>query len=185
MNNPSPESAPPRPPVRSPFSRIPLPLRMLVYGVAFLGLVLVAIPWAFYQLDVYLPAAHVQIGYPLRVAGAAFGLVCFLLYLGASYVLTRHGKGAYVEFDPPTELVVVGPYHYCRNPVVATLLGTMLGEALALSSTGILLMFGVFAFLASRQVQRIEEPLLRKRFGRSYEDYCARVPRWIPRPPRR
>jgi len=161
---------------RSLLQRIPLPVRMLFYGVGFLGVVLVALPWACYRIDVYLPSVHVEIGRPARIAG-------FVLYLGASYVLTRRGKGAYVEFDPPTELVVVGPYRYCRNPVVATLLGTMLGEAIALSSTGILIMFCVIAFLANGQVKRIEEPLLGKRFGRSYEEYCAAVPRWIPRIP--
>ena len=57
----------------------------------------------------------------------------------------------------------------------------MVGEAIVVSSTGIFIMFCLFAFLANGQVIHIEEPLLRKRFGRSYEDYCIRVPRWIPR----
>jgi protein-S-isoprenylcysteine O-methyltransferase Ste14 len=26
-----------------------------------------------------------------------------------------------------------------------------------------------------------EEPLLRRKFGASYEEYCRRVPRWVPR----
>ncbi len=47
--------------------------------------------------------------------------------------------------------------------------------------TGMLLMFCVTAALAQFQVVRIEEPLLRERFGQAYDDYCARVPRWIPR----
>jgi protein-S-isoprenylcysteine O-methyltransferase Ste14 len=29
-------------------------------------------------------------------------------------------------------------------------------------------------------VVRVEEPELRERFGATYEDYCRRVPRWIP-----
>ena len=66
-------------------------------------------------------------------------------------------------------------------PVVACLLGTMLGEAISLFSTGALLMFLCCVVLAHRQVTLLEEPLLRKRFGRAYDDYCAHVPRWIPR----
>ena len=27
----------------------------------------------------------------------------------------------------------------------------------------------------------VEEPGLRRRFGAEYEEYCARVPRWLPR----
>jgi protein-S-isoprenylcysteine O-methyltransferase Ste14 len=57
----------------------------------------------------------------------------------------------------------------------------MLGEAIAFSSTGIFIMFCLAALLAHVQVTRIEEPLLRKRYGQAYDEYCARVPRWIPR----
>jgi len=159
---------------------IPLPIRMLFYTAGFLGLVLVGLPWLFHRLDVRFPAVHVEIGW-FRLAGAALFGVGLSLYLAASYVLTRRGKGAFVEFDPPRELVVEGPYRYVRNPVVACLLGAMLGEAISLSSTGVLLMFLCFMVLAHRQVTRLEEPLLRKRFGPSYDDYCAHVPRWIPR----
>ena len=172
---------PPRPTdVGSPLERIPLLLRMLVYGVAFLGVVLVALPWAFHRIDVYLPAVHVEIG-GFRLVGAVLFAVSLALYLAASYVLTWRGKGAYVEFDPPKELVVTGPYRYVRNPVVTFLLGAMLGEAIGLSSTGILLMVCVFVILVHLQISRMEEPLLRKRFGRAYEEYCTHVPRWIPR----
>lgn len=166
--------------VKFPLAWIPLPIRMFFYAAGFLGLVLGGLPWAFYQLDVRLPVVHVEIG-RLRVVGAALFVISLSLYLAASYVLTSRGKGAFVEFDPPTELVVAGPYQYVRNPVVAFLLGTMLGEAISLSSTGVLLMFFCFLVLAHRQVTRLEEPLLRRRFGRAYDDYCAHVPRWIPR----
>ena len=169
-------SAPPG----SVLASIPLPVRMLVYGVGFLGLVLVALPWVSYQIDRHVPAVHVEIG-PFRVVGVVLFAVSFVLYLAASYVLTERGKGAYVEFDPPTMLVVTGPYRYVRNPVVILLLGAMLGEAVALSSTGILLMVSLIALLSHRQVTRLEEPLLRQRYGRAYVEYCANVPRWIPR----
>jgi protein-S-isoprenylcysteine O-methyltransferase Ste14 len=35
--------------------------------------------------------------------------------------------------------------------------------------------------LAHAFVLLVEEPGLRRRFGEAYEQYCARVPRWIPR----
>ncbi len=172
----SPQTAPGRPLPQ----RIPLALRMFFYGTVFLAAVLVGLPWVFYRIDVHLPAVHVEIGW-LRVVGGVLFVVFLALYLGASYVLSRHWQGAYVEFDPPTRLVLVGPFRHVRNPVAACLIGTMLGEAIALSSTGVLMMCCLFAVLAHWQVIRIEEPLLRRRFGQAYEDYCARVPRWIPR----
>ena len=41
-----------------------------------------------------------------------------------------------------------------------------------------LLVLGLFHL----RVVRFEEPALRQRFGSVYEEYCRRVPRWIPRP---
>ena len=56
----------------------------------------------------------------------------------------------------------------------------VLGETLLLESPAVLLylVFG-FLLLHIRQVA-IEEPILRRRFGQSYEQYCRSVPRWIP-----
>ncbi len=34
---------------------------------------------------------------------------------------------------------------------------------------------------SSRDGQLYEEPILRRRFGESYEEFCKRVPRWVPR----
>jgi len=154
---------------------------MAAYGILFLGTVLALLPWVFYQIDVFIPAVHMEIGSFYRILGGLLFAAALTMYLLSSYVLTRQGKGAFVEFDPPTELVVSGPFRYMRNPVAAFLLASMLALSIALSSTGVLLMFLVFTGLANLQVRRIEEPLLRERYGRAYEQYCAHVPRWLPR----
>lgn len=162
--------------------RIPLSLRMILYTLLFLGVVLGVLPFLFYHLDhTLLPQMRIDIG-PLgrRIGWGWFGL-SLLAYLGAALVLTTKGKGPFVEFDPPRELVDDGPYRYVRNPIVLALLSTQFGEALAFSSTGIFLMFLLFAYLGHRQVTRLEEPLLLQRYGQAYADYCAQVPRWIPR----
>ena len=127
-------------------------------------------------------AWHVEIGW-LRIPGMIVFAACFVLYVGCSYVLTSRGRGAYVEFDPPKEFVATGPYRWVRNPVAACVVGMLLGEALALSSTGVFLLFVGSLLPAHLQVVKLEEPLLRRRFGQTYEDYLHRVPRWIPRRP--
>jgi len=160
--------------------RVPLAVRMVVYGVGFLSAVLVALPWAAYRLDVYAPSCHVEIGWP-RILGWVVFVACLVTYLRSSYLLTRRGRGAYVEFDPPTQFVADGPYRRVRNPVAACVLGMLLGEAVALSSTGVFLLFLLAILIAHLQVVLVEESLLRRRFGASYEEYLARVPRWIPR----
>jgi protein-S-isoprenylcysteine O-methyltransferase Ste14 len=39
----------------------------------------------------------------------------------------------------------------------------------------------VIFFVFNIFVAYYEEPTLRKKFGAVYEDYCQRVPRWLPR----
>lgn len=161
-------------------ARIPLVVRMVFYGAFFLTLALVALPWLAHRIDVRWPAWHIEIG-PLRLVGAAVFALFLGLYLYASYRLSRHGRGGYVEFDPPQQFVSTGPYEWCRNPVAGCVVGMLLGEAVALSSTGILVLALVAMPLAHLQVVLLEEPLLRKRFGPAYEEYSRRVPRWLPR----
>jgi len=163
---------------------IPLRARMLFYGLFFLSAVLLGLPWLASRLDVLAPAWHVEIGW-FRLIGVALVVVFAAIYIGSSYLLSRRGRGAYVEFDPPQELVTAGPYRWVRNPIAASVVGMFLGEAVALSSTGVLLLFIVSLPVAHLQVVLLEEPLLRKRFGRSYADYLTRVPRWFPRRPSR
>lgn len=163
--------------------KIPLVLRMILYGTFFLAFVLVGLAWLSHRLDVFVPTVHAELGW-IRVLGAVLACVCLGIYIRTSYVLTARGRGAFVEFDPPAELVVTGPYRWVRNPIAASLVATILGEALLLSSTGIFVMFLIALLLAHLQVVLLEEPLLRKRFGQPYVDYLRRVPRWIPRRPR-
>lgn len=157
---------------------------MVIYGVFFLAFVLGGLPWLAYQIDVHVPAWRIELGLPWRGAGAVVFAAFLVIYLYCSYVLTHHGEGAYVEFDPPAKFVAVGPYRWVRNPVAASVVGMLAGEAVALSSIGIMLLFLVSLPLAHAQVVCIEEPLLRKRFGPDYLEYLRRVPRWLPRPPR-
>lgn len=174
-------------PVRSRtlFDRVPLAVRMVAYAIAFLLMILVLVPWAAYHVDLLLPAWRPQWPIAVRVAGGVLFALFLALYLFASTWLSLRGRGAYVEFDPPKHFVAEGPFRYCRNPIAACVLGMLLSLALAASSIGILLLFVVALPVAHAQVVLLEEPLLRRRFGKPYEDYLRRVPRWLPRRPRR
>jgi len=163
--------------------RIPLPVRGAAYYVCFLAFLLVLLPWVAHRLAERLAPWRLELGRG-RAAGWVMLAAGWLLYTIASVVLMRRGGGAYVEFDPPQRFVTAGPYRWCRNPIAACVLAMLLGEALAFSSLGILLLALAAALLAHLQIVLLEEPLLRKRFGQAYLDYLARVPRWIPRPPR-
>jgi len=121
-----------------------------------------------------LPGWSTPIGLGLAVAG---GLVC----LACVVTFTVRGRGTPAPFDPPREFVVTGPYKYCRNPMLSGFCAMLFGLALCLQSP-IALAFAAFAFLCGHlMVVLWEERHLRAKFGQPYIDYCARVPRWIPK----
>lgn len=183
MNRPP--HAAPAPPRAGVFDAIPLPIRMVVYGVSFLAAILVLLPWCASRLDDVLPPGY-RIALPtvVRVFGGGAFVAFLAIYVSSSYVLTSRGRGAYVEFDPPKEFVVVGPFRWCRNPIAACVVGMLAAEGLALSSMSVIALAAISVPIAHAQVVLLEEPLLRKRFGGAYEEYLRRVPRWIPRMPR-
>jgi protein-S-isoprenylcysteine O-methyltransferase Ste14 len=160
--------------------RIPLAVRICTYGAMMVFGILVGLAWLAYQIDGVLPGWHVEIGW-LRLVGLALWVGFAVLYVYCSRQLTRRGQGGYIEFDPPSRFVCEGPYRWTRNPVAGCVLGMLLGEAIALSSTGVFLLLLAGLLLAHLQVVLLEEPLLRKRFGQEYEQYLGCVPRWIPR----
>jgi protein-S-isoprenylcysteine O-methyltransferase Ste14 len=139
--------------------------------------------WASGSRGFWLIAGRFWAGFRVLV-GAALFAIGLAAYSYCSAWLIFFGKGPHVEFDPPKVFVASGPYRWVRNPVVITLLVTVLGEAIWFGSISILVLLAVGLPLAHYQVTRIEEPRLKARFGASYEEYCRRVNRWTPSFPR-
>lgn len=91
------------------------------------------------------------------------------------------GRGTPAPIDAPKRLVVRGLYRFTRNPMYVGVLTTILGWAALYEAPG-LVMYALCVWLGFQCfVVFYEEPHLRKVFGRSYEEYCARVRRWVPR----
>ena len=121
----------------------------------------------------------------LRGAGAAGWLLIAagiaLYFACAFWGFALRGKGTPLPIDPPKKLVVEGPYGLVRNPMYWSVASVMLGEAavfhsVALAELAVAFFAGVNVF-----VLLYEEPALRRKFGAEYEEYCRRVPRWLPR----
>jgi protein-S-isoprenylcysteine O-methyltransferase Ste14 len=91
------------------------------------------------------------------------------------------GRGTLAPIDPPKHLVVRGPYRYVRNPMYVGVVSILLGEALLLGSLALLGYAAAYFVIVHLFVMFYEEPALRRQFGESYESYCRRVHRWVPR----
>jgi protein-S-isoprenylcysteine O-methyltransferase Ste14 len=111
----------------------------------------------------------------LIVAGGALYFVC------AFWDFAVRGKGTPLPLDPPKKLVADGPYAFVRNPMYWGVASVMLGEAAVFHSWA-LAEWAVGLFVCANVfVLFVEEPTLRRKFGAEYQEYCQRVPRWIPR----
>ena len=91
------------------------------------------------------------------------------------------GLGTPAPLLPTQHLVITGLYRHVRNPMYFALTLVIFGQALLLGSRD-LLIYGLAVWTAFHFFVLIyEEPSLRKRFGPEYDEFCAHVPRWIPR----
>jgi protein-S-isoprenylcysteine O-methyltransferase Ste14 len=118
---------------------------------------------------------------PLRACGALL-LLAGVAVLGDSFVrFVAKGLGTPAPPLPTQHLVVSGLYRYVRNPMYVAVASTIFGQVLIFGNLT-LLAYGVFVCLCFHLfVIAYEEPSLRARFGNQYTDFCAAVPRWIPR----
>lgn len=81
-----------------------------------------------------------------------------------------------------TSLNTAGPYALTRNPLYLGNLCITLGLAAAAHDPWLLLLAAVLFGLQYRAIIAAEEDFLRSRFGAEFDAYCARVPRFWPRP---
>ena len=142
------------------------------------GTLAVYVPWTFTRWRIAPPLLSF---FPLRILGGLMIAAGLPVLLDSFARFAIQGLGTPAPIAPPQRLVVTGLFRYVRNPMYVAVLSLILGQALLFGSVslleyGLAVWLGFFAF-----VLLYEEPTLRGKFGEEYEDYCSRVPRWIPR----
>lgn len=142
------------------------------------GTLAVYLPWTFTQWRMAPPLLGL---FPLRVLGGIMIAAGVPVLLDSFARFAIQGLGTPAPVAPPQHLVVTGLYRWVRNPMYVAVLSLIFGQGLLFGNVGLLeygivVWLGFFAF-----VLLYEEPTLRSKFGKEYEDYCARVRRWIPR----
>jgi len=152
-------------------------LRALTYATLFVALFLIVVPQRILAgsgvapVDVF--GVPEILGLLFVVLGAALVLWCLVTF---AFV----GRGTAAPFDPPRQLVTVGPYRFVRNPIYIGAIIAMLGAALFYWSAALGAYALVVLIVTHLLVRFYEEPHLRRVFGQPYEDYLRTVHRWIP-----
>jgi protein-S-isoprenylcysteine O-methyltransferase Ste14 len=146
------------------------------------GTVAVLIPFGLLRLSSRVglepsSASPASVRFWLALTALGGGLSVGLWTMG---LFGRFGRGTPAPWDPPTRLVIRGPYCHVRNPMILSVLALLLGESLLFGSW--LLLCWMLLFFGANCVYfpLSEEPKLRRRFGRDYEVYCQHVRRWLP-----
>jgi protein-S-isoprenylcysteine O-methyltransferase Ste14 len=113
--------------------------------------------------------------------GLLMVLLGMILLTATVFLFSTVGQGTPAPWDPPTKLVVEGPYRYTRSPMIVGVLAVLFGESV-LTGSWVIFLWTVFFFTLNHVYFILsEEPGLVKRFGESYRKYKQHVPRWIPR----
>jgi protein-S-isoprenylcysteine O-methyltransferase Ste14 len=145
--------------------------RDFVFLAVFVAVVVAGRPRPFLgdpRADAWLDAA----GFALAAVGQALRA----LVIGLAYV-RRGGKDRRIYADV---LVQEGFFAHCRNPLYVGNLLVYSGLFVVLNSVAGYLVGVPFFVLAYLCITAAEEDYLQRRFGAAYEDYCRRVPRFVP-----
>ena len=153
-------------------------MRAATYATLFIGLLLVLVPARILERSgivrpVELGAVEYA-GLIVGVAGGALALWCIVTF-------ALVGRGTPAPFDPPRKLVAQGPYRYVRNPMYVGAGLALCGAALFYRSIPLVGYAALFLLATHLFVVGYEEPTLGRLFGAEYEEYRARVGRWLPR----
>jgi protein-S-isoprenylcysteine O-methyltransferase Ste14 len=119
-------------------------------------------------------AAWRWIGLLPLVAGAC-------IYFKCAWDFAVTGLGTPAPIDMPRRLVVKGLYRFVRNPMYVGVAWFVVGQAILFGSSAVGIYIACVWLICNLFVVFYEEPTLRRKFGAEYEEYCRRVPRWLPR----
>ena len=138
----------------------------------------ILLPYFFILLSIYLflPIYSFFILKILGIILILFGLRLFSYCSGLFFIF---GTETPAPIEPPKKLVVEGLYKYTRNPIYIGYFMILLGEFLFFGQFLLLIYFFLTIIGINMYVIFHEEPILKKRFGKSYKEYFKKIPRWL------
>ncbi|MFZ6028445.1 MAG: methyltransferase family protein [Chloroflexota bacterium] len=115
---------------------------------------------------------------PFNRIGLFVGAGGLALCLVAQRQFRKAGTTLY-PFSKPAKLVTSGMFRYTRNPMYLGLAIFLTGAWLLLGSLSPLGVVVAFVLIADRWYIASEERSMASAFGKAYEAYRAKTPRWI------
>ncbi|MGI8525043.1 MAG: methyltransferase family protein [Pseudolabrys sp.] len=122
-------------------------------------------------------AAASKGGEPLHETIEWIGLILIV-----TCMLGRTWCSIYIGGKKNAALTRIGPYSICRNPLYFFSTLGAAGVGAQIGSVTVMIVCGLFTWVVQFWLVLQEEKYLAAKFGKPYRDYCARVPRFIPRP---
>ena len=160
------------------------PWRALVGTIVFVAVlpatVIAVLPWWLTRWQLGPPFLGTSLTRWLGVLLFLAALPVFVSFLSR---FVWEGRGTPAPIAPTERLVVGGPFRWVRNPGYVAVTAMGVGEGLFFASPAVLVYAAVVALSFHVFVLLYEEPTLRRTYGAEYDDYCRRVPRWLPRRP--
>ncbi len=152
------------------------PIRLLLH---------VPVPWVF--VVVYLIGVGVERVSPTHLLGSvpylgvAGGVILSIGAAIAGWGLQSFWKAhtTTVPGKTSSQMVTRGPYRFTRNPMYVGLTIAYLGEALLLHQIWPITLLPLVIAYVNWIVIPLEESKLQEAFGAQYDEYRARVGRWV------
>lgn len=161
--------------------------RKLQKGAQINALMRIPVPWVFILL--YLAGLAIQRVLPIAISSPGLAWivrVAGFVFIGLGIVLAfsalgifRKTKTTTVPHETPSTLVTSGPYRFTRNPMYVGLTLEYLGVAAARLDVWPVILLPLLLAYINFVVIPVEEQNLRGVFGDAYQEYGARVGRWL------
>jgi protein-S-isoprenylcysteine O-methyltransferase Ste14 len=118
---------------------------------------------------------------PIRIVGVALIVAGGLVLLDSFARFALEGLGTPAPVFPTRHVIVTGLYRYVRNPMYVAVVAVIVGQGLLFGNARLLVYGAIVGAAFHCFVALYEERTLRATFGQEYDDFCAGVPRWVPR----
>jgi protein-S-isoprenylcysteine O-methyltransferase Ste14 len=103
----------------------------------------------------------------------------FTMLIWCVYDFYESGKGALAPWSPPKHLVTRGLYRYSRNPMYVAVTLILAGWSVVFGSPVLATYTASVLVGFHLRILFGEEPWLARTHGAQWEEYRARVPRWL------